>query len=294
MIKNLSYSQLKKFFSLRPRESHKGDYGHALIIAGSSSYPGAAVLCANGCTRSGGGLVTLAYPESAGAAILPRLYPEVMALGLPDKNGAISPSGAEKALKFIAARKVSSVAAGCGLTVSADVKKFLKEFLAANPVPAVIDADGLNNFAGDTGVFGRLKSRAVLTPHPGEMSRLAGLSVPFIKNKMEECAAGFAEKYGVVCVLKGSRTVVAAGKGRVFASAAGNAGMAKGGSGDVLTGIIAAFIGRTEDFAGAVCAAVYLHGLAGNLAMDEKTDISMLPHDIIKNISGAVKKIRGR
>lgn len=290
-IKILTADLIRKYLSKRVPDSHKGDYGHALIIAGSRNYPGAAALCANACARSGSGLTTLACPASVSVSIESRLLPEVIVLPLPDTNGYISSAGAGTVLEYIGRRKVTSVSLGCGISVSVETEKFVKKILADVKLPVVIDADGLNIAVAKPDVLKRLKSNTIITPHPGEMSRLSGIKTDKIQKNRSASAAAFAAAYNLICVLKGYRTVISDGKNN-FVNLTGNPGMAKGGSGDVLAGMITGFIGQTESLTAAACLGVFLHGLAGDAAMKDKTDISMLPSDIIENISVAVKIIR--
>jgi len=291
-MKILTAGFIKNNLPLRAADSHKGEFGHTLIIAGSKHYPGAAVLCANGCARSGSGLTTLAFPETMDASISSRLYPEVMVLHIPEEDGGISAGGVKTVLDFISAKKVTSVALGCGISISPDIKIFVKKFLAVNRIPVVIDADGLNSIKDDLDILEKLESKAILTPHPGEMGRLSGQPVGKIQKNREMSAVEFAAEHNVICVLKGCGTIITDGK-KTFVNPTGNPGMAKGGSGDVLTGMIAAFIGQTKRLIDAACLGVYLHGLAGDLAEKINTDISMLPGDIIANIPEAVKIVRG-
>ena len=158
--------------------------------------------------------------------------------------------------------------------------------------PVVLDADGINALEGKPELLNRANAPVVITPHPGEMSRLSGLSVKRIAAAKEKVAKEFANKYNVVCVLKGHRTVVARPDGKTYVNSTGNPGMAKGGTGDVLTGMIASFIGQGMRPFNAAMLGVYLHGLAGDLAAKEKGEVSMLASDLLNKIPEAIKKLQ--
>jgi NAD(P)H-hydrate epimerase len=229
-------------------------------------------------------------PSSLEIEITKRLPPEVMTIYLPDDGGHISPKAVKTILDFSAERKITSVAFGCGISTEPSTAIFVEKFLSKNKVLIVIDADGLNNIQKKSGILKKLKSQTIITPHPAEFSRLVKIPVEQIQKNREKIVKKFAADYGLVCVLKGFETVMSDGK-NVFMNTTGNPGMAVGGSGDVLTGIIAGFIGQTESLIDAACLGVYLHGLAGDLAAKEKTQISMLPTDLVGKIPEAVKMV---
>ena len=289
MIK-LTAEFVKKLLPMRLSDSHKGDYGHTLVVAGSKQFTGAAILCSLGCLRSGSGLTTLAIPSSLNVQITKRLSPEIMTIYLPDDEGYISPTATKIILDFSTKRKITSIAFGCGISTELCTKIFTERFLLKNKVPIVIDADGLNNVQKNVNVLKKLESDTIVTPHPAELSRLMKISVSDIQKNREKIAKKFAAEYGLVCVLKGFETVISDGKD-IFVNTTGNPGMATGGSGDVLTGMIAAFIGQTKNLIDAACLGVYLHGLAGDFAAKEKTQISMLPTDLIDKIPEAIKAV---
>ena len=290
MIKLISES-VKKLLPVRPADSHKGDYGHTLIVAGSKQFTGASILCSLGCLRCGSGLTTVAIPSSLNVQITKRLPPEVMTVYLPDDDGYISPAAAKVILDFSSESKITSIAFGCGISTELCTEKFTERFLSKNKIPLVIDADGLNNIQENVKILKKLKSDAVITPHPAELSRLMKISISDIQKNREKTAKKFAADYGIICVLKGFETVISDGKD-VFVNTTGNPGMATGGSGDVLTGMIAAFIGQTKNLIDAACLGVYLHGCAGDLAAREKTQISMLTTDLINKITEAIKTVQ--
>ncbi|MEW6555933.1 MAG: NAD(P)H-hydrate dehydratase [Elusimicrobiota bacterium] len=289
-MKNLTTALIKKLIQARPANSHKGNFGHTLIVASSTQYTGAAILCSLGCIRSGSGLTTLAFPESLYESITKRLPPEIMTLPIPDKEGSISLKATEVLVDFIADRKISSVAFGCGISTDKKTRIFTANFLLKNKSPIVIDADGLNNIQKNLKVLKKTKSYKIVTPHPGELSRLTDIPINKIQNNREKIAKKFAQEYNLICVLKGYETVITDGE-EIFINTTGNPGMAVGGSGDVLTGMIAAFIGQTRSLIDAACLGVYLHGLAGDLAAKEKTQISMLPSDLVEKIPEAVRTV---
>ncbi len=287
-MKQLTIGSIKKLLPPRPSDSHKGDYGHTLVVAGSKQFTGAAILCSLGCIRCGSGLTTIAIPSSLNVQVTKRLSPEVMTVYLPDDEGYISPTATKIILDFSSKRKITSIAFGCGISTELCTKIFTERFLLKNKVPIVIDADGLNNIQKNVKVLKKMKSDAVITPHPSELSRLMKISISDIQKNREKTAKKFATDYGIICVLKGFETIISDGK-EVFVNTTGNPGMATGGSGDVLTGMIASFIGQTDSLLDAACLGVYLHGLAGDLAAREKTQISMLPTDLIEKIPEAIK-----
>jgi ADP-dependent NAD(P)H-hydrate dehydratase / NAD(P)H-hydrate epimerase len=291
----LTSDYIKKLLPTRSLDSHKGDYGHTLIVAGSKQFTGAAILCSMGCLRSGSGLTTLALPKSLDAQITKRLPPEVMTLYLPDVDGYISPKATGILLDFICDRKITSIAFGCGLSTNSETRIFTERFLVKNKTSIVIDADGLNNIQKNVKVLKKQQGKSIITPHPAELSRLVKISVTDIQKNREEITQEFAKKSKLICVLKGFETVISDGE-KVFVNTTGNPGMATGGSGDVLTGMIAGFIGQTgirQNLMDAACLGVYLHGLAGDLAAKEKTQISMLPTDLVEKIPEAIKEIQG-
>jgi NAD(P)H-hydrate epimerase len=270
----------------RKADSHKGDFGHIFILAGSAGFSGAAVLCAKAALRSGAGLVTLGIPASLNAPIIKIKPPEVMTLPLPEtKEITLSPAAFRKIKEF--SRKADIIAIGPGLSQNKATQALIRRVIAGIDKPMVVDADGLNALAKHHKI---LKENVILTPHPGEMSRLSGLTVAEIQKNRKKVAKEFANEYNVEIVLKGKNTVVADNKGNFYVNLTGNPGMAKAGSGDVLTGIIAAFLGQKLDLFQAAKYAVYLHGLAGDLAAKEKTQISMTASDIIDMLPAAIKK----
>jgi ADP-dependent NAD(P)H-hydrate dehydratase / NAD(P)H-hydrate epimerase len=272
-------------FRKRKPSSHKGDFGHVFIIAGSRRFSGAAVLSAEAALRCGAGLVTLGIPESINSAVIKIKPKEAMTLPLPETaEGTLSAAGYKKILAFI--QGVDVVVIGPGLSRHASTQQLVRRLLPVIHKPAVVDADGLNAVAGCPKVL----RHTVVTPHPGELARLLGFSVSEAHAQRKEVAKQFARYYNVTIVLKGHRSIVADGQGKVYLNSTGNPGMATAGSGDVLTGMIAALLGQGLDMFSAAKYAVYLHGLAGDLAAREKTEISLIASDIIAYIPQAIKK----
>ncbi|MBQ5321356.1 MAG: NAD(P)H-hydrate dehydratase [Oscillospiraceae bacterium] len=263
----------------RKKESHKGSYGRLLIIAGSENYPGAAALSTLAALRSGAGIVTLLSSERVISKIFP-LIPEAVLEPMEKFNKKII----DRALM-----RSTAVVIGPGLGGKAlkTVKYVLKNYKG----PLLLDADGINALKGNTDILKIKKGPMVLTPHPGEMARLLGKTVSEIEADREGIAADFSKNSGAHLVLKGHKTIVSAPSGEMAVNTTGNAGMARGGSGDVLSGILGAFLSLGEDIFSASKKAVFLHGLAGDIAAEEKTEHAMLPRDIIEAIPKAFKRI---
>ncbi len=287
---------ISKFLEKRKKNSHKGNYGHVLIIGGSRGMSGAIVLASNACIRSGAGLVTAGIPSSQQEIVAKKVFPEIMTLPLSEtKNKTLSFSSFKEIYRFISERKVSTIAIGPGLRVNPSTKKLVKKILKKIKIPTIIDADGLNALKGSFKNNINLGFNVLITPHPGEMSRLSGISIKEIQRNRKEIAKQFARKHCVICILKGYKTIVTDGK-KIFINNTGNPGMATAGSGDVLTGMISAFVNQTkgkntkEKLFNAGVVSVYLHGLAGDISAKEKTKISLIASDIIEKIPYALKK----
>jgi len=236
--------------------------------------------------RSGAGLVTLGIPQGINSAIIKIKPVEVMTLPLPEtKEGSLGINGFDRIKTFL--EKCDLAVIGPGLTQNISTQKLLLKLLSKIDKPMVIDADGLNALVGHLNL---LSNMHVLTPHPKEMSRLSGLSISDIQGNRSEVAKKFAKKYKITLVLKGHKTVVSDYSGNLYINKTGNPGMATAGSGDVLTGMIAAFMGQGLGAFEAAKFAVYLHGLAGDMAAEEKTQISLIASDIIDKITEALKR----
>lgn len=274
----------------RNPKAHKGDFGHLFILAGCARFSGAAVLCAEAAMRSGAGLVTLGIPQSLNCAIIKIKPKEVMTLPLPQtQDGTLSLAGLRKIKDFL--KKVDVAVLGPGLGKNKSTYSLVLKLLPGITQATVIDADGLNALAGHSKILRERQRAAILTPHPGEMARLLGVSVENVETKRKEIARRFAKDYNCIVVLKGHETVVTDNLGKVYVNNTGNPGMATAGSGDVLTGIIAAFLGQGLSAFSAAKYAVYLHGFAGDLAAKEKTQMGMIASDIITKIPEAIKKM---
>ena len=271
----------------RAADSNKGSYGKDLVVAGSRGMSGAAVLCGSGALRGGAGLVTVAVPEP----ILP-----VVAAGNPcyltaplsqDEYGKLSTLAEARILELAQVNDVAAI--GPGLGQSAEIKQLLSQLIRNIKIPLVLDADGINALAGQTDSLKDHAAPIILTPHPGDFARLLGCDVATVQARRQELAAQFAQKYDVVVVLKGHGSVVTDGR-RVFLNPTGNPGMATGGTGDVLTGLIAALLGQgLEPFAAAQLG-VYLHGLAGDLATAELGEASMIASDLLTYLPHAFRQ----
>lgn len=273
----------------RNPKSHKGDFGHIFILAGSRRYSGAAVLCAQAAMRSGAGLVTLGIPVSLNTAIMKIKPKEVMTLPLPEnKQGSLSLAAGKIIGDFL--KKIDILVVGPGLSQEPSTQRLIRKIAIGSDKPVVIDADGLNALSGHLELLKSVTADTILTPHPGEMAGLLGLRVNQIEADRKKIAQKFARGYKVTLVLKGHHSVVTDYHGNTYVNKTGNPGMATAGSGDVLTGIIAAFLGQGLDAFNAAKYGVYLHGLAGDLAAKEKTQIGLIASDIIDKIPEAIKK----
>jgi len=281
---------VRPFFGKRKKDTHKGSYGHLLIIAGSLGKTGAAVLAGRAALRSGAGLVTVATAQSA-LPIVARSMAELMTEPLAETRKSPSP---ERPCPGRRARQGKErPAPRAGLVHAPSTSSFVLGLLPQVKVPLVIDADGLNIIAAKPGVLGRLRAPAVLTPHPGEFARLVGRTTGEVLRHRLEITPEFAKRYGVIVVLKGHRTLIAGPDGRVFVNPTGNPGMATGGTGDVLGGTIGAQVVQEKDLVGAVLSAVYVHGLAGDIAAERLGEKSLTAGDIIRYLPPAMKALAG-
>lgn len=287
--------KIKNIFK-RNQNSYKNNYGHVLVIGGSHNMPGAAVLCANSAITSGAGLVTIAFPKSAYPVISKNIKPEIMLLPLEEEKKSFSKIAQNKILKFIEKRKISSVAIGCGMGKSPSVKNLILSIIKKFDVCITIDADGLNSLENKQKnsiikEFKTSKAKIIVTPHPKEFERISGIKYKENKIYRNKIAKTFAKNNDIICVLKGHKTVVSNGN-KIYVNNTGNAGMATAGSGDVLTGMISAFACiENKDLLLKVAMAVYVHGLAGDFAAKEKSQVAMIASDIINNIYKAIKQI---
>lgn len=273
----------------RPENGHKGDFGHLLLLAGSSGKTGAAALAGNAAVRGGCGLVTVGTPASV-HDILEIKLTEAMTTPLADADGLISPQAQGQIAELLNGRQ--ALAVGPGLGQSEGLVELLTWLLVATELPMVIDADGLNLL---TGQLELLKQRSgapvILTPHPGEMARLSGLSIAEIEDDRYQVAVEFAAEHGVVLLLKGARTVVASPDGRVRINSSGNDGLASGGSGDVLTGVIGALLAQgLEPFTAAALAA-WLHGRAAELVANGQGVAGMAASDLLCQLPVARREL---
>ena len=261
-------------------------FGHVLIIAGSLRYSGAALLAAGGCLRAGAGLVTLGVPKRLAIGFMRKKPMEAMLLPLADTaEGTLS----IKAFKTIAEFNADVLLAGPGLSWNGSTHGLVRKMVREIFKPMVLDASALDAFTSHKNLLKRHACSCVITPHPGEMSRLTGIPVSTIQNNRKDIAKDFANEYNVTVVLKGNNSVVASQAGRTFINTTGNPGMARGGTGDILGGMIAAFIGQGLEPFEAAKYAVYLHGLAGDIAAGRKTQLGMTASDLIDALPKAIR-----
>jgi NAD(P)H-hydrate epimerase len=263
---------------------HKGNRGHLLVLAGSTGKTGAATLTSLAALRAGAGLVTLGIPRSLNPILESKLT-EAMTFPLAETAEASLSLEAEKEIFKLMEGK-SAVALGPGLSTHAETISLVKRIVARCPLPMVIDADGLNALSTDAAVLATCRGRAILTPHPGEMARLAGFSNSEVQADRIRTAESFAQKHGCILVLKGARTVIADPEGQVFINPTGSPALSSGGSGDVLTGLIAGFLARGWPPAKAAAAGVYLHGLAADSLSEDFGKSGILASDLLDVIPG--------
>ena len=269
----------------RPRDAHKGDFGRVLVVGGSVGMVGAPALTANAALRSGAGLVKIACPACAQQTIA-GLAPCATSVALPSSSNGLIAATAQPALARLVGEH-DVVAFGPGLGRSAGLRKLLTTLLAVPGKPVVIDADGLNNLAQLKSWPARCKANVVVTPHPGEMQRLlGGADVSPDPKQRRAVAVAYATATGAVCVLKGKGTVVTDGR-RIYVNDTGNPGMATAGSGDVLTGIVAALLGQGLSPFDAAVAGVHVHGRAGDVAAKRTGEIGLVATDLIDSLPAA-------
>ena len=288
LVDNPLKDEMKSLMPNFSEDAHKNDKGHVLVIAGSEGMSGAAALSAYSALRTGAGLVTLATAECE-RKIAAGFYPEIMTRGLKDQNGIISEDCMGEILRLAENKK--AIAFGPGLGRSRAIFTILEELLKTYKGKLVIDADGLNALSKNPEILKNSVPEVVITPHPGEMSRLTGKSIDEISKNRQKVALEFAKEYKITVVLKGSGTVVAKDKIPAFVNPTGNQGMATAGSGDVLTGVIAGLLAQGMSAFDAARLGVYLHGLSGDIVKTKKGVHSLIASDIIETMPDAIMEI---
>ncbi len=285
----LTSEEIRTYFQPRKPDTHKGRTGHLLAIAGSTGKTGAAAMTAMSAMRAGAGLVTLGVPQSINA-ILESQVLEAMTEPLPDiDQGTLGESVFDTIMKLMAGKQC--LALGPGLGQAKETRNLVKRIIQESPVPMVIDADGLNHLAGDTQILQNLNVPVILTPHPGEMARLIQSSAAAVQADRIKSAREFALEFNVHVVLKGAATVIAHPDGSVYLNPTGNPGMAAGGMGDVLTGVIAGLV--TQEFSpeSATHAGAYLHGAAADTLAQSIGPVGYLAGEVMDAIPGEIKKL---
>ncbi len=276
----------------RQRDSNKGTFGKALCVCGSYGMAGAAMMAASAALRCGAGLVQLAIPCSIYPCVASRLLEPVMLPLTESEEGRLCEQSAPLLQEALC--KASSCLIGCGTGADEKTAEVVLKLLRESKIPTVLDADGINCIASHKDILKTVKAPVILTPHPGEMARLTGQTVTQVQSARTRIAADFAREYGVVLVLKGHHTVIAVPDGRQWVNPTGNAGMARGGSGDLLAGMIVAFLAQGMSAEDAAVAAVYLHGAAGDCCAKKYSQISMLPHEMLEELPGLFLNLEQR
>jgi NAD(P)H-hydrate epimerase len=290
-IELLTRERMREVVPVRVAESHKGDFGRVLIIAGSMGKTGAAHLTAMGALRSGAGLVTVAAPRSC-IPIIAAMGAEYMTEPLDETAaGTVDFAALDRVLEL----KADVIAVGPGLGQEPSTAAFILGLVERAGVPLVLDADAINAFSGDPErLVGRDGVDVVVTPHPGEMARLLNISIEAVQHDRLNYARDFAASHRVHVVLKGHRTIIAGPENRAFVNLTGNAGMATGGTGDLLTGMIAAWFAQILDAEAACKLAVYLHGTAGDLAEADEGEVALIASDVANHLGDAILELTAR
>ena len=282
-LETITGAFVRRSLPRRDPEGHKGTFGKVLCVCGSVGYTGAPIFAGRGAVRTGSGLVFLVVPESVWPVAAVK-SDEAMPFPMPEAEGRLSLLAEEPIRRR--AESCDAVLIGCGLGRGWQTDALVRNLLTIEK-PLVLDADGLNALSGREELLQKRAAPTILTPHEGEFLRLGG----GLSAGREAAAAAFSEKYGVYLVLKGHRTVVAAPDGRLAVNGTGNSGMAKGGSGDVLAGMILSLLGQGCEAFAACCAGVWLHGRAGDLAAADKGERGMTPTDLLEQIPYAMKDL---
>ncbi len=271
----------------RAIDSHKGSYGRAVLIGGSVGMSGAISLAGLGALRGGAGLVYLACPRSVWSAVA-AIEPSYLTLPLPeDSHGRLAVPSIPEIMA--ACQNADAVAIGPGLGQSEDLREVVAQIVRGVEVPCVVDADALNQLVDRLEILASAKSIRVLTPHPGEFARLSGLTTREVQANRETLAVEFAQRHRVILVLKGAGTIVTDGH-RLFINRTGNPGMATGGTGDVLTGLLTALLAQGANPFDAACLGCHLHGLAGDIAAEELSPLGLIASDLPKYLPRAWKQ----
>jgi NAD(P)H-hydrate epimerase len=283
-------ADVRRWLPARRREAHKGDFGHLLIVAGSLGKTGAAALAGRAAMRAGAGLVTIGSPRSQ-QPVIASLVTEPMTEALPETASQTLALDARDRIVSLADQR-DAVAIGPGLGLDKETQALARELVRDLPRPMVVDADGLTALSGHLDLLAQARGPRCLTPHPGEMARLLGATVAEVQADRIETAHRFAVAHNVHVVLKGDLSVIAGPAGPVLLNPTGNPGMASGGTGDVLTGMLGAFLARGLEPTAAMTCAVYLHGLAGDLGARARGEEGLVAGDVVDAIPEAIRRIQ--
>lgn len=283
----INHELFKDVLKKRSRDAYKGSCGHLAICAGSVGLTGAACMASEASLRGGCGLVTLFCPKDLNDIFEIKLT-EAMTIPVKSKNGVISSGAFRKISDSI--KKCNAFLYGPGLSRTKGIKKLLEKLIKTASLPMVIDADGLNVLSENPEILKEANAPVILTPHIGEFARLTGFNTKHILENKESLALKFAKEYGVILILKSHKTIVTNGE-EIFQNVLGNPGMAVGGSGDILAGLVASFLAQGNSPLQSALGGVYIHSLAGDMASFEMGEYSLLPRDIIRYISYAIKLI---
>lgn len=279
---NYSYNVISApTFTKRRKNSHKGTYGTALLLCGSYGMAGAAMLAAKACLRSGVGIAKCVLCDKIYPAFTQSI-PEAVCVPVKQADSGTFDSDSIDIENL--SEKTTAILFGCGVGKSKDINKILEKLIKTSIVPTVLDADGINALSSNIDLLKESKAPVIITPHPAEMARLCKKSVAEVENDRVNTARNFATAYNCTVVLKGANTIIASPDGEISFNILGNPGMAKGGSGDVLSGIMVSLLAQGMPLKQAVCGAVYLHSLAGDKAALKKGERQMLPSDIIDEL----------
>ncbi len=285
----VTVKEAAKAFPERKYNSHKGTFGHAMIIAGSKKYPGAALAATKGALSTGAGLVTLAFPDCCYNTLTSSVSECIFNPLISDESGFLS--GKNTVWFKNNCNNFSAIAVGCGLGLTSATTQCVNTLIKNYKGTLIIDADGINSICGNINILKDAAGTVCLTPHPGEMSRLTGLSVQTVNEHREEIAASFAKQFGCFVVLKGANTVTATPDADVYINTTGNPGMSRGAAGDLLTGIAVSLSAQGNSPLQALISAVYLHGLAGDVASDKYTQYCATVERITDCIPEALSQI---